>query len=409
MSRPQVKISLGNGQLGRQAVALDGIALLVIGAPADYTATETLFYSRRDAEVAGLTEAADIENGALVWEHIKDFYAEAGEGAPLHVLLVDNATTLTNLFTEAHASFVALATKLQAEAGAIRLLGVALNPVAAEAAGASGITADLLAAIPLAQALAAAEFTRYRPLDIVLEGRLFSGTAAAATDLRTLASNCVSVTIGRDALRSAALVTAGVAVASKYAAVGTMLGRLAAIPVQRSIGRVKDGPLAGWKQASLSGGQLVSTLAETALDALTDKGYIFPLMHAGKDGYFFNDDPTCAAATDDYAFVKDGRVIKKAARIARAVYLDELLDDVRVDASTGQLPAIEVARFQNVLENAIEGQMVVTGEAVAVSVFIDPTQNVTATDKIKAVVRITKMATGRTIEAQVEFFNPFNA
>lgn len=391
--------------------AADGVALLIVGVPAGYLATITAreFFSRRDAEVAGFTEQADKTNNALAWEHIKDYYREVGEGFPLTVLPVDSATTLANLFTVGNAANTALQSVLQAKGGVVRLIGAALNPVVAEASTATGVTADLLAAVPLAQAFAVAEFARFRPVDIVLEGRAFSATAAAASDLRTLNSNSVGVTIGRDQLRADELVAAGVTLASKYAAVGTVLGRLSASPVQRSIGRVRSGAIEGMRKAALSGGALVSELADTTLDVLTDKGYIFPLIHPGKDGFYFNDDATCAPVTDDYAFFKDSRVIKKAARIARAIYLEELLEDVSVDPTTGKLPAIEIARFQNVLESAIETQMVVAGEAVAVSVFVDPNQNVTATDKIKAVVRITKKATARIIEATVEFFNPFNA
>jgi hypothetical protein len=383
----------------------------VVGVPAAYAALilANKFYSRRDAEVAGYTHENDVAQKALAWEHIKDFYAEAGEGAPLYVLPVANDTTLTELFTLTEADSLTLQHLLQAEGGTIRLMAVALNPVVAEVAGGSGVTADLLTAVPLAQAFSVAEFDHYRPIDLVLEGRAFSATAAAAYDLRTLDSNSVAVTIGRDQLRVAELVAAGITVANKFAAVGGLLGRLAAGPVQRSIARVRSGKLVGITQASLSGGTLVSTLADTSLDVLTDKAYIFPLIHPGKDGFFYNDDPTCAALTDDYAFIKEGRVIKKAARIARAVYLEELNDDVAVDATTGKLPPIEIARFQNVLESAIQNQMVVAGEAVAVSVFVDPNQNVTATDKIKAVVRITKKATAKFIEATVEFFNPFNS
>lgn len=411
-ARPNVSIVLGNGNLGRQLDSEDGAALLVIGAPAGYVLTETLFYSLRGAELAGATAAADIANTALVWEHIADFYTEAGDGAPLRVLLVPVATTLTTLFTQASAAYVAVQNRLKAEAGIIRLLAVALNPVVAEASGAGGVTADLATAVPLAQAFATAEFAAFRPLDIALEGRAFGGTATAALDLRGLASKNVSVTIGRDQLRSAALVTAGIAVASKYAQVGRLLGRLAAMPVQRSIGRVRSGKLVGLVQASLSGGALVSGLSDGPggdLNLLGGKGYIFPLQHAGKDGFFYNDDPTCTALTDDYAYVKDSRVINKAARIARATYLEELLDEVRVDPRTGYLAAIEVARFQNVLQNAVEGQMTAAGNIVACGVYVNPKQNVTVTGKIVAVLSITKMATGSQIVATVEFDNPFKA
>ena len=418
--RPNVTIIQGNGRLGRQAASQDGVAVLVVGLPAAYLAllsASRLFYSRRDAETAGLTEAHDAAQNALVWEHIKDFYTEAPDGSPLHLVPVPAATSLTALFTAGSAANTALANYLQAQGGSIRLLAAALNPAAAEVA-ASGPTADALAAIPLAQAFTQAEFARFRPLSIVLEGRLFGGSAASATDLRTLGSNRVSLAVGRDSVRAAALVAgrvdasgqalAGISLASKYAQVGQALGRLAAIPVQRSIGRVKDGPLVGTLAAELSGGQPVSALAGTDLDVLDAKGYLFPLIHPGKDGFYFNEDPTCAALTDDYAYIKDGRVADKTSRVARTVYLDELLDDVRVDPSTGRLAIIEVARFQNVLENAVNTQLTAQGEISGCTVFVDPAQDVLATSQIQATVAIVPVATGRQLTVTVQFSNPAN-
>jgi hypothetical protein len=406
--RPNVKVNLGNGNLARLVDNEDGLALLVIGAPAGYVLSETLFYSLRAAELAGATAAADATANALVYEHIKDFYVEAGDGAALRVLLVPAATTMAQMFTVANAAFVAIQNKLKDENGAIRLLGVALNPAAAEVAGAAGITADLLAAIPLAQTFADAEFAAFRPLDIVLEGRLFTGTTTNATDLRTLNAPSVAVTIGRDQLRSAELVTAGVTLASKYAAVGKVLGRLSAMPVQRSIGRVRSGKLEGITQASLSGGTLVNSLTDGDggdLSILDGKGYIFPLVHPGKDGHFYNNDATCVALTNDYAYLKLSRTIHKAARIARTIYLEELLDDVEIDRVTGYLPAIEVSRFQDELKEAISGQM--GANISAVTVYVDPKQNVLSAAKITALVQIVPRGTTEQIEATVEYDNPF--
>ncbi|MBD2769705.1 hypothetical protein IC235_17585 [Hymenobacter sp. BT664] len=406
--RPNVNILLGNGNLATEVDNADGLAIIVIGAPVGYVLSETLLYSKRGAQLAGATEADDVTNAALVYEHIQDFYTEAGDGTPLRVLLVPAATTLVQLFTPGHATNTALLNKLKAENGKMRLLGVALNPAAAEVAGPTGITADLLTAIPLAQAFADAEFDAFRPLDIVLEGRLFTGTTTNAYDLRTLEAPSVAVTIGRDSLRAAALVTAGIAVASKYAQVGKVLGRLSAMPVQRSIGRVKSGKLAGITAAELSGGKLVTELSDGKggdLDILYNKGYIFPLIHSGRDGFFYNGDATCTARTDDYAFIKLSRTIHTAARIARATYLLELLDDVDVDPVTGYLSAIQVASFQNELRKALEDGM---GTNISsVTVFVDPKQNVLSTSTIKALVTIVPKGSAEHIEATVQYDNPF--
>jgi hypothetical protein len=79
---------------------------------------------------------------------------------------------------------------------------------------------------------------------------------------------------------------------------------------------------------------------------------------------------------------------------------------VRVDPSTGRLPAIEVARFQNVLQNAVDAQLTANGEIVACTVFVDPAQNVVATSQIKAVCSVVPMATGRQYDVTVQFSNP---
>ena len=103
------------------------------------------------------------------------------------------------------------------------------------------------------------------------------------------------------------LITAGIDNAIDMAAIGFMLGKIAKIPVQRSIARVKDGDL-GWVSASFSGGNLVSSYTDGELDAINDKGYIFACKIVGKNGFFFNDEPTCTAATDDYAFISHNQV-----------------------------------------------------------------------------------------------------
>ncbi|MES2730048.1 MAG: DUF2586 family protein [Pseudomonadota bacterium] len=406
--RPNAKVILGNGNFNREIENPDGRAVLVIGAPVGYALSEAIFYSLRGAELAGATAALDASNNALVYEHLADYYAEAGDGAKLNVLLVPSATTLVNLFTIGHATNTSLVNLLKKENGDIRLLGVAMNPVAAEVAGSAGITADLLTAIPLASAFAASEFAAFRPLDIVLEGRLFTGTTTNATDLRTLASPSVGVAIGRDQLRADQLVAAGATVAAKYAQVGKVLGRLSFMPVQRNIGRVRSGALSGMTAASLSGGKLVSELTDGDggdLDILTNKGYIFPLIHAGRNGFYYSNDATCAPLTDDYAFLSLSRTIKKAARIARDSYLDEVLEDVLVDPATGFLPAIEVARFQNELKVALEDAM--SQNVSSVEVVVDPAQNVLSAAKITALVRIVPRATAQQLEVTVEFNNPF--
>lgn len=408
MARPNVQIIKGQGQIAGVPVSEDSVSLLCISRPAGYTmtgsATSALVTSLREAEELGLTEAADDTNNALVWEHIKDFYVNAPTGTKLHILLFADTLTFEALFTAANAANIALKTYLATQGGEIRKIGVVLNPSYAEVGG-SGISADLAAGIPLAAAFAEAEFVAYRPCSIVLEGRLFTGAVGSSVNLRTLDSPFVAVMISRDGIRQDALNTA-VPVSANYAAVGYMLGVFAAQPVQRNIGRVKNGALLGIRDPELSGGQKLSTQADSDLDILHDRGYIFFTRHAGLTGFYFNDDNTATALTDDYRQLSLCETINKAARISRAVYVNEILEEIRVDPETGRLDLLEVKRLENLITSSVEAQMVANNEIVAVSATIDPNQDIITTSALEAILDVTPFGYARAIRVVVQFRNP---
>lgn len=412
MARAAVGITLGNGELGRTAASLDGVALLVVAATAATVtalAGPVVCYQLTDLEGAGVTEATDASRNERVWEHVKDFYAEAGSGAELHVLAVAQATTLTMLFTVSATPTTAYAqlTKLLRELGGrVRLIAVALNPTAADTTVASGVTADMLSALPLAQALADTEFELRRPVSFVLEARAFA-YASTVQDLRGvagLAGSSVSVVVSQDATRRAALATAGHTNLG-FAQVGYALGRLARIPVSRNMGRVKSGKL-NVTQGALSDGTAISARTSTDLDQLDSKGYIFYTKHPNRDGFFFNYDSTATPATDDYDRISRRRVVDKAARIAHDTYVEELLDDIDLDPSTGRLPQIVVAGFKNTLEKAVLDGMI--GEVSAVTVVVNADQNVLATDNIAARLDIVPRGQVKTLSVGINFSNPAN-
>ncbi len=104
MGRPNVSIEIVKDRLGRQTAAQDGTSLLYVGLPNTYPLYSALalgmvFYSLRNAEDAGITQALDISNEILLWEHIKDFYTNAPEGTALHVLAFAKSTSYQALFT----------------------------------------------------------------------------------------------------------------------------------------------------------------------------------------------------------------------------------------------------------------------------------------------------------------------
>ena len=93
-----------------------------------------------------------------------------------------------------------------------------------------GLDADVFTALAKAQQMAEWSTTDlYAPLFFILEGRGYTGTTLK--DLSNETYNRVGVLLG------------DTEVDSQGACVGTLAGRLASLPVQRNIGRVKNGAL----------------------------------------------------------------------------------------------------------------------------------------------------------------------
>jgi hypothetical protein len=407
MARPQIIIEQIDGSLGGTLPSADGVCLLVHNAPAAYSYTEDVFTSLEQAEQAGITEANDTANSYLLWEHVKDFFTKAPAGE-LH-LLRTSASSLTNLFTVGSPANTALQNHLASKAGRIKIIGITFVP--ATETHTTSISADLQAAIPLAQAFSQAEYTRLRPCEIIFEGRKFAGTATAAVDLRSLNSGNVSVIVARAKNRAEQIG----ALANNYAQIGLFLGSLASIHVGRNVGRVLSGALPNVQTASFSGGQVpYQNFGDNDLNILSDKGYIFMDRYPSLAGWFWVDDHTCTLPNRTDAYIYLNRTAHKAARIAVQTYVTRLKDEFEVNKTNGRLPVIVVQNLQNELQKAIEREMLNNPdpsrdrEISGVSVKIDPNQNVLASGKIVARLQIVPLGIARIIETQVQLINPAN-
>jgi hypothetical protein len=147
------------------------------------------------------------------------------------------------------------------------------------------------------------------------------------------------------------------------------------------------------------GAQSVDTC--TYLAAMHDKGFIILRKYApGKTGYYWNADRSCCATTDDYSSLARGRVIDKAAVIAYATFLDEVDDEIAVDAANKILPGV-VKYLQDKIENQI--RLTMAGQISKVSAYIDPAQDVLSTSKITVVLKITPVGYSTNIEVKLGF------
>ena len=221
---PRVKINYLNGQLGTVGESPDGLfALVCIATSVASTFALNTAYSVRNMEdmsVLGVTE----ENNTQLYKHVTDFYHEADYGTEL---VVYGLAAGTKLATALNKDGGIIRQLLESKKGSLR--GVFVSG-ASETAGDDGIGADVVAAMPVAQALAEWSTTElYAPIFICLEGSGYAG--GDGIDLSEKDYNRVCVLIGDTEASSGG------------ACLGTLAGRLASIPVHSNCGRVKDGSL----------------------------------------------------------------------------------------------------------------------------------------------------------------------
>lgn len=389
---PRVKITFLNGQLGTVAESQDGLMLLVTGGAVVSSTfalgTPYLIYRLAGLEDLGVTE----ENNSGLYKMVKEFYDEAEEGTPVYVMAVTPTEKFTALCDKDSGPMKAILQQLK---GQIRGIIMARNPGEESPSATEGLDEDVFTALPKAQALAEWTVTEmYAPIFVAIEGRAYKD-AASLKDLTEETNNRVCVVIGDTEAD-----TGG-------AAMGTFAGRVAISPVQRNIGRVRDGKLAPLKM------YLGDTPVEEVMDDVTtiyDKGYITPRIYAGRSGYFFTDDNMACENTDDYAHLCNRRVIDKAYRIAYDTLLDYLNDEIQVNTD-GTMQAGVIKSWQASVETAIDTKMTAQGELSSddgaatggCKCVIDTTQNVLSTGTVKAVLKVRPYGYARYIDVELGF------
>ncbi len=385
---PRIKIQFLNGQLGTVGESPDGLFGLVCGAAA---VTKTLelgkaytLHTFDELATLGVTS----ENNPRLYKHVQDFYTEAEEGTKLIIFPVDKAKTFTELCDKNTGVIKELIT---AENGALRGIFVAGDGREATVTT-NGLDNDLFTALPKAQQLAEwATVSLYAPLFIILEGRGYKG--GVVKDLHKETYNRVGVLIG-DTVK-----------ASEGAAVGLMAGRLATLPVQRNIARVKNGAL---KPITMFLGEKPVEENASAVSDLYDAGYITPRKYVGKAGYFFTDDRLACEQTDDYAHITARRTIDKAYRIAYTALLDLMMDELAVN-DDGTLRHGIIMAWQQMVENAVNRAMTAAGELSAdengagCKAYIDPKQDVLSTSKIELVLKVRPFGYARYVDVKLGF------
>ena len=372
---PYVKINFAKGLIGSLEPMNDGICGLIAEA-ANITQsinsqTVTTFQTGKSYPVASLAELVELgfadDNGSTpngkIYAAVRDFYREAPAGSLLYVFGKTSADHSADINT------------MQAQSdGAIRVL---IDKVRAT-------TGDIQAHVNLLQSAA----------ESVTDG-LFAPLIIITGTKHTDHGTSVSLSANRIA------VVAGDGNMDCYLA-----GRMAGIPVHRSVARVKDGIIFP-SSVTINGTEVSNTLSEQ----LHDKGYIVPRKFTGKGGYYWSDDRLATDVSDDYALIPRRRTIDKAFRVAYTTMLNELNDEIAI-TSDGKIAAPACKAIENKLRSAVVNQMTSVGNLatdvsdpndLGVTVFIDPDQNILATSRLQVKLRIRPFGYAKYIEVDLGF------
>lgn len=396
---PKINITLQNGQLGSVGESADGVAGLIILSPSDTITNKTVF-TLRSIDDAKATNLKDVP---FALQQITEFYNEAGEGSKLYVLFAvyDEATMAkqSDLFSAAKGDYAKYL--LDYAAGEITILGVCFNsdpnyqfsPV-------GGIDPDVTATVTACQTLAADYLAKFTPfvgvIGCVMDGTI---TPASAANLTQSTKNFVSVAVcSSDALKE--IEDADTGKPARSASVGLVLGRAAAVPVQRKIARVKDGSL------SINAAYIGDKKIEDAdWQTIAEKGYITIGKYPNKSGYYFIDDTLATAPTDDYSTVSKRRTMNKLVRIVYATYVNELNDDIEL-TSEGKLTPATAKYYEGLIKNAVNSLMTGNGELSSFEAYVDVNQNVLSTGKITIKCAAVPKGYSQEISVILGFSNP---
>lgn len=388
MNLPSILFNIQNGGLAQQLVTSDKVVGIVLTgvSVANKAQINTAYqvFSLAEVEALGIEKTG---GNTFAYNFFEQFYTEAGQGAELWFMLLSDATSYTTMLDKTNA----YATKLlDAAAGKIRVLG-ALKIDGEEPLITNGLDADVHTAVVKAQELAETYTANFMPLRVLVSGNNFSGTVAELKDYKESNYNRVAILLANND-------------GGFTAAVGLALGRLARTPVQRNMGRVADGPVENLT-AYFTNGNKVESL-QNAWNAIHNKGYIFLRSFVNKSGYYFTDDVTLTADTDDFNSLARGLVMDKAIILAYATLVENLLDEIEVTPAGKIHPAI-IKSWQSKVENAL-ATMVNAGNLSNQSCYIDENQNILSSGVMQVVVRLQPLGYAKQIEVNIGFTTSIN-
>ena len=252
-----------------------------------------------------------------------------------------------------------------------------------------GINADVFTAATNMVTTAANYFAAETPFRCIIAGTSYSGVVA----------NLTTMNVGTTNNRTAILI--GDTIAGNGACLGLLLGLISTLPVQRKISRVENGPILS---STAYVGNTTVQAAGGDMGVIAGKGYITFITYPQTSGIFFSGDPMLTATTDDYCFLCRGRVIDKAQIITYTTFVQEVDGEIPLNTDgSGTMKAGFAATLQKAINDAIDENMTAFNNISGFSCFVDPAQNVAATDIVNIAETVTPVAYATDINVVLGF------
>lgn len=391
MPLPNVSIEVLSNALGRVATVDDTVVAMVLSGPAATGLAQNVaarVFSVAGAEALGITAALSSH----AYTQISDFFALAGTDAELWIMLVPDTTTAAAIC----AANGPLQRLIAASAGRVTLATFSMKRAGGWNPGSLYFDYDVAAVGALAQTIANGFFLVNAPVRIVLEGSYLNSTKFDAGDAFP----------NFRAIGDRVAIFCGAANAGdRHACMGRLMGWMAAFSVETHPGRTKSGAFLG--QGYLTTGVAIEKYVLSQLSALNDAAIMALRYHIGLGGAYITDDPSFSLVTSDFSSFTRGRVIDKAVRLTYTTYVGELNSTIDIE-DDGKLKATQVAYLCSIIETSLRENMTAEGNISDASCFINPNQNVLATDRVEVQLNIRPRGYQKYIKVKLGFENPAN-
>lgn len=379
-----INIQRAVGRLPRFVATEDAVILLICTGTATANiplGTTKQLFSPDDLTALGITEA----NNSVAYRDIMDFYGLTGAGAELNLMLVSDATMLTDVCDNTKVFAKKMIDDVDGR-GVILLIN-AKRDSSYTPSITDGLDTDVWTAVTKLDQLSKDAQAENIPFVGILPALGFSQSQIASIPMRSTRTT------------ENVAVFAGCERNDGHVSMGVLAAWLANHQVHQNVGRVASGKVV---DTAYYPDSTKADALRYQWKQLNDKGIMQFVKVRGKAGYFFYDDPTMTSAAGDYTSVSWNRVINKVHRIIANHLTNLLNEDVDINPTTGQPDSTLLSDWEGAAEAQVRMQMInvaVTSKAEisGVKVSIDAASDI-MNGQIDAAVDVVR-------QGQVKQFN----